>query len=82
LDKSEAWQVAFTFIHSLRSEAINKIVQELLANHQLYVRQNTLLLSVDALLPLQALPDAKKVYTNLKHTIHQSIATLEQAKLS
>jgi len=40
------------------------------------------LLSVDALLPLQALPDAKKIYTNLKHTIHQSIATLEQAKLS
>lgn len=82
LTRSEPWHIAHLLISSIPSESLPKVSAFCVNNWQNNIVLLTLLLSAEYLLPLQALPDIRRLFVSLKGMLHREMLSLEEGKLS
>lgn len=78
MTRPEPWQIAQTIMVNIPHNSLNSIVSHMIENYQSHLLQISCLLSLEWLLPLQALPEIRNTFTSLRNLLQEQITKLPE----
>jgi len=76
VSRPEPWQVAQTIMVNVQHNNMKDIASHMLDNYQSNLLQLNCILSLDWLLPLQALPEIRSSFISLRNILQEQISSL------